>query len=1064
MSDTVSAFSYIESLAQTLLDRVEAAPKNAKKKPVSCCPGHTKLAPICDTLHVMKQARLLKALTRRSHVLIRRSKDVGLDGVLSDMIQDVISLCQAHTCLNTDVVRILSYLSHIILRLAERDSLADYENYGRMYFFFKKTFASLEALAASFSSKFSSAGSQSVIVTELAEISTRLRQSLLAWRSNEHSIFCSVFDWLRRLEQLEVPPFNQHLSNIISSYRAGFQKANAQNALILSDLQSLFRRMYGARRLEVKVQLFGSRVSSLGGSDSDLDISISFYCIKPDRSISWIPVIVNNKKYRQNKTNEGTLHTKDILYALNRELGKRTNEYRVLEVIPWSRIPIIRFVHLSTGVEIDLCVGNELGVQNTLLLRQYQQTDESIHNALLMVKYWAKSRNMNNARIGLPSSFSWSLLTLYAMQHSDEQPHCPSFHLTNYAANLIQEYKSPEKVNTALYCGDQEMFTLESSYSPSSKSLIETLLAIMSFYGVDYNGSFQFFRESVDLQNGARDKQRQNEDCLESEDDAEDPVDEQDDDDEDGDVKDTEVSQTKSKGNDGRPKSSRAKWRMQIVDPFDKGDLSRVIRSESHQQYFMSEIRRALYCIVQCGSLDMAFEPSTCSDLLCSKCHRIGHVAGTCSELEGINNSNAGKNDGKKAERETTPGPKGPNPQHRSPRLSKDTKHQSNQSLVQQQPASTLLQVQPLPQQPQGRVGQSQIVKPPSSPAQVVQMPQPSPPVVQAPPPVHIISSAILPTPAVSSHSETILEPSGVAVIPGRRQEAKFERKKRSHSNSELKQGESSHVQATDISGGSTGDPTQPLPRLSQPTQRNSKKVKSIAAPSLLSSSSVAITGTPTTIKMSIVHVASGNSAGASDLRVNDIAVPPPRIIAPLTATTQVLSNQNAPSIPVAINAILQGRGNKKSNLPNKFSRSKQQWKRVAAAEGSSMVPQPGNKKVAPNTTKPIGMIESRQVFLSNPPTLHPPIPPVIVASVSASSHPVSLGSPPVPPAPPSRPRKEGRGNNQVIPNPPSAAEHSNPNNSGAVQLNERRHRYNRGRGGGRGNTRNAAPIVNLQS
>lgn len=1005
VSDAVGTNSYVVSLAQILLDRIEEVPKNARKKAATCCLGHSNYEHACITLHVMKQPRLVKAITRRAHVLIRRSRDVGLDGVLTDTIQDVISLCQAHTCLNAEVVRVVSLLSHIALRLAENNALDDYENYGRMYFFFHETMDGLENLVGRLTSKFISAGNRSDTMTELTEVSTRLQQSVLVWRSKERDIQRSVLTWLRR-EPIDVDPFNSQLSNIISSYRSGFQKASEQNALILRDLQSLFRRMYGARRLEVKVQLFGSRVSSLGGSDSDLDICISFYCTKPDRSISWVPVIVNNKSFKNAKYVDGALYTKDILYALSRELGKRRSEYNVLEVIPWSRIPIIRFVHLNTGVEIDLCVGNELGVHNTLLLKQYQQTDENVRNTLLMMKYWAKSRSVNNARIGLPSSFSWSLLTLYGMQHSSDQPNCPSFQLTNYATNLIQEYKSNEKASIALYCGDREMFTLGRSYAPSNKSLIETLLAILVFYGTDCDGSFQFLQESVDLLNGARSKQRQSDCMSESEDEADDQVRAQADDGN-GDENDAaEDPQPKGKGD----KSVRAKqWRMQIVDPFDKGDLGRVIRSVDHQQFFMSEIRRALCCIIQRGSLEMAFEASTCSDLLCSKCHRVGHIAAVCPEQDGAMNPNATKK--KTAGREVTPAPKGHGSQLQAPNSVQEAQHPGDQQHAAHQPAP------PLPAQP--TTHHLQRLNPIKQQQQMpTSLEMNGTQLLPPPPGLHKIRSDTLgePTPT-NNYSGVIMEPNVVAVTPGRRRESKEGRNKRSHSNSEFKVGDNGKAPKADApKGAAPNDPTVPPPRISPANnQPINKKVKSAPVMAPLSHSP-SLTGTGAATQL--VNT-------PSDLSTNDVSAPPPRLIAPSTMNTSAHSSQSDAAATLR-------KSDKKPNVPQKSSRSKH--------EGNHTAPQKGNKQTAFNTSKPA--IVSRQVVLSDSPAPHPPIPPVMAAPSTDISQHVPQAVLPNPPAPPSPPRRKGGGGgNPTGSNPPKDA-------SGPEQGHHEGKRRHRGRGG----------------
>jgi terminal uridylyltransferase len=85
-------------------------------------------------------------------------------------------------------------------------------------------------------------------------------------------------------------------------------------------------------------------------------------------------------------------------------------------VISGARIPIIRFRHVPTKLDCDLCFENVLATRNTFLLRAYASFDERARILGLAIKHWAKQRAINDASVGFLSSYSFVLLTVYFLQ------------------------------------------------------------------------------------------------------------------------------------------------------------------------------------------------------------------------------------------------------------------------------------------------------------------------------------------------------------------------------------------------------------------------------------------------------------------------------------------------------------------------------------------------------------------------------------------------------------------------------------------------------------------------
>lgn len=98
-----------------------------------------------------------------------------------------------------------------------------------------------------------------------------------------------------------------------------------------------------------------------------------------------------------------------------RAILERSN-CKVRMVISGARIPIIRFQHLPTKLDCDMCFENVLATRNTFLLRAYAKFDERARMLGIAVKHWAKQRAINDASVGFLSSYSFVLLTVYFLQ------------------------------------------------------------------------------------------------------------------------------------------------------------------------------------------------------------------------------------------------------------------------------------------------------------------------------------------------------------------------------------------------------------------------------------------------------------------------------------------------------------------------------------------------------------------------------------------------------------------------------------------------------------------------
>ncbi|KAI8912593.1 hypothetical protein EDD86DRAFT_245480 [Gorgonomyces haynaldii] len=119
-----------------------------------------------------------------------------------------------------------------------------------------------------------------------------------------------------------------------------------------------------------RLALFGSSLTGLGFGTSDVDMSL-------------IPL---------------QLEDFDHKYANVRTLGKlfKAAGMRQVEVITGARVPIVKFYDPVESLNVDLNVGHSLGVHNSGLLKAYTELDPRVKPLIMLVKYWAKRKDIND--------------------------------------------------------------------------------------------------------------------------------------------------------------------------------------------------------------------------------------------------------------------------------------------------------------------------------------------------------------------------------------------------------------------------------------------------------------------------------------------------------------------------------------------------------------------------------------------------------------------------------------------------------------------------------------------
>jgi len=137
------------------------------------------------------------------------------------------------------------------------------------------------------------------------------------------------------------------------------------------------------------LHLFGSSANEFGFNNADIDISL----------------IIDESKSGQER---------NVVQTLGELLKKK--QMRNVKTLPRARVPIVKFSDPTSNISCDICINNLLALQNTQLLADYSRIDPRVQPLGIVIKYWAKRRQINEPYQGTLSSYAYILMVLNFLQ------------------------------------------------------------------------------------------------------------------------------------------------------------------------------------------------------------------------------------------------------------------------------------------------------------------------------------------------------------------------------------------------------------------------------------------------------------------------------------------------------------------------------------------------------------------------------------------------------------------------------------------------------------------------
>ncbi|XP_068032110.1 terminal uridylyltransferase 7 [Anomalospiza imberbis] len=255
------------------------------------------------------------------------------------------------------------------------------------------------------------------------------------------------------LDQVCVQCYHDFAPNIVEDYAREH---------IRQSLEIFIRQDFPGTKLD----LFGSSKNGFGFKQSDLDICMTIDGLETAEGLDCIRII------------------EDLAKVLKKQSGLRN----VLPITT-AKVPIVKFFHVRSGLEVDISLYNTLALHNTRLLLSYAAIDPRVKYLCYTMKVFTKICDIGDASRGSLSSYAYTLMVLYFLQQRNP-PVIP----------VLQEiYKEPKKPeilvdgwNVYFFDKIEELPVVWPDYGKNTESAGQLWLGLLRFYTEEFD-----FKEHV---------------------------------------------------------------------------------------------------------------------------------------------------------------------------------------------------------------------------------------------------------------------------------------------------------------------------------------------------------------------------------------------------------------------------------------------------------------------------------------------------------------------------------------------------------------------------------------
>ncbi|KAG2430258.1 hypothetical protein HXX76_010356 [Chlamydomonas incerta] len=195
------------------------------------------------------------------------------------------------------------------------------------------------------------------------------------------------------------------------------EDAHRKRTWLIASIESALKHRIGVQ--DLRVQPYGSFVSQQYNASSDLDLALCGFIPAAKLKPAALAEIYRGEPeeelvplHKLDKRSKATL-LRDAGYRLQ---GSGVASRDSMEFVLHARVPIVKFADRATGIEVDLCLGNEATSFKAWSVARVAEINPAFGRLYKVVKLWAKAHGINDGASHMFNSWCLTLVVMYFLQ------------------------------------------------------------------------------------------------------------------------------------------------------------------------------------------------------------------------------------------------------------------------------------------------------------------------------------------------------------------------------------------------------------------------------------------------------------------------------------------------------------------------------------------------------------------------------------------------------------------------------------------------------------------------
>lgn len=180
--------------------------------------------------------------------------------------------------------------------------------------------------------------------------------------------------------------------------------------------------------------------------------------------------------YKHSSTHYDEANASPLVKIAKELKSKWKDELTYLEVVENTKVPIVKFTHGPTQLQVDICLNQENGVQAAELMKRFMDAMPPLKPMTFILKYFMVARGLNEPYSGGIGSFMLQMMIVSFLQHRER-----------YDFDIHHSKSRNRHRNWDGGRGRNDYDDRDDEFIPAPMNLGSLLIEFFELYAMDFN-------------------------------------------------------------------------------------------------------------------------------------------------------------------------------------------------------------------------------------------------------------------------------------------------------------------------------------------------------------------------------------------------------------------------------------------------------------------------------------------------------------------------------------------------------------------------------------------------